>query len=187
MRVEELEAACHAASFESSLRRAMAQTSPACSVSATTDSNDSSQSYVHAKHDNCDPSAGNSNYQQHDFNNQFGQQPNDGQHSYDRGCRENGEGLDAESPDSADEYLRREGSDMESQASTSETEISGLKQQRREWEAEREALLREMNNLRSLASCRAVPFCAAYLPISACKLSCNVIQHGKACHMEYAA
>ena len=47
MRVEELEAVCHAASFESSLRRAMANTSPICSVSPSTDSNASSQSCLH--------------------------------------------------------------------------------------------------------------------------------------------
>ncbi|KAL0053822.1 hypothetical protein WJX82_011361 [Trebouxia sp. C0006] len=36
----------------------------------------------------------------------------------------------------------------ELEASSSETEISGLKQQQREWETEREELLREMGNLR---------------------------------------
>lgn len=48
MRVEELEAVCHAANFESSLRRAMANTSPICSVSPSTDSNASSQSCLHS-------------------------------------------------------------------------------------------------------------------------------------------
>lgn len=160
MRVEELEAACHAASFESSLRRAMAQTSPACSVSATTDSNDSSQSYVHAEHDSFEPSAAASSYQQHDFNSQFRQQPDEEQHSCGREHRESEEAQDAGSSEGVDEYLRRkEGSDTESQASTSETEISGLKQQRREWEAEREELLREMSNLRSLTNYAAVSCC----------------------------
>lgn len=159
MRVEELEAACHAASFESSLRRAMAQTSPACSVSATTDSNDSSHSYVHAD-DTFDSSAAASSYQQHHFNDEFRQQPGEEQHSCGREYQESGAGQDGESTEGVDEYLRRnEGSDTESQASTSETEISGLKQQRREWEAEREELLREMHDLRSHTNCAAVTCC----------------------------
>ena len=40
--------------------------------------------------------------------------------------------------------------------SSSETEISGLKQQQREWETEREELLREMGNLRSVHSDEAM-------------------------------
>ena len=152
MRVEELEAACHAASFESSLRRAMAQTSPACSVSASMDSNASSQSYIHAEHDSDNLSAATSSFHQHSFDGQCGQ-PADARHySYGRDYRDAGEAQDDRSSEGADEFRRKEGSETESQASTSETEISGLKQQRREWEAEREELLREMNNLRSLAS-----------------------------------
>lgn len=156
MRVEELEAACHAASFESSLRRAMAQTSPACSVSASTDSNDSSQSYIHPEHANHDPSAATSSYPQYDLGSQFRQQADARHHSYGRDYRDAGEGQDNDSSEGGDEYTRREGSETESQASTSETEISGLKQQRREWEAEREELLREMDNLRSPASCGTI-------------------------------
>lgn len=147
MRVEELEAACHAASFESSLRRAMAQTSPACSVSASTDSNASSQSYMHAEQNNNIPSAATSSYHQHGFGFQFEQPADAGHHSYSRDYKHASEGQDGQSSEGADEYLGRE-SETESQASTSETEIGGLKQQRREWEAEREELLREMNNLR---------------------------------------
>ena len=163
MRVEELEAACHAASFESSLRRAMAQTSPACSVSASTDSNASSQSYIPAEHDNDNPSAATPTYHHHTFDRQFGQSADAQHHSYGRDYRDAGEAQDDESSEGAGEYIRREGSETESQASTSETEVSGLKQQRREWEAEREALLREMNNLRSLAS-RTTIAGFAYLP-----------------------
>ena len=143
MRVEELEAVCHAASFETSLRRAMAQTSPVCSVSASTDSNDSSQSFVHADHDESHANAATSSFQ---FGADFrasgiGQQ--------------NGFGPASERPhghddgnDDADYFTRRD-SDSVSQSSSSETEISGLKQQRHEWEAEREELLKEMGNLRS--------------------------------------
>ena len=148
MRVEELEAACHAASFESSLRRAMAQTSPVCSVSASTDSNDSSQSYVHAGPNLHDPSAASSGYHQQGFAAQFRRQA-DAQHSYDMGYRERDQAEGGEDSDeSAGDYMAGHGSGSESQASTSETEISGLRQQRREWEAEKQELLREMGNLR---------------------------------------
>lgn len=149
MRVEELEAACHAASFESSLRRAMAHTSPVCSVSASTDSNDSSQSYVHAGPNLHDPSAASSGYHQQDFEGQFRHQA-DAQHSYGMGYRDRQQGEDeGDSDEGAGGYMAGQGSGSESQASTSETEISGLRQQRREWEAEKQELLREMGNLRS--------------------------------------
>ena len=55
---------------------------------------------------------------------------------------------DAEGSDSEDGYMARQDSDSESEASSSETELSGLKQQRQEWKAEKEALLREMGQLR---------------------------------------
>ena len=172
MRVEELEAACHAASFESSLRRAMAQASPACSVSASTDSNASSQSYLHAEHDNDIPSAATSSYHQHGLDRQFGQPADAQHHSYGRDYRDAGEAQDGESSEGADDYIRREGSETESQASTSEAEISGLKQQRREWEAEREELLREMNNLRF--TCKPNNHClACQLPFSECTMLCH--------------
>lgn len=163
MRVEELEAACHAASFESSLRRAMAQTSPACSVSASTDSNRSSQSYIHAEDEHHMPSATASSYHQHGFSSQFRQQPDAHHHSYNRDNRDADEAQDDASSEGADEYIRREGCETESEASTCETEISGLKQQRREWDAERAELLREMNNLRSLASYTTIAYLTCFL------------------------
>lgn len=49
---------------------------------------------------------------------------------------------------SEDDFLGRQDSGSGISASTSETELSGLKQQRQEWEVEKQALLREMGNLR---------------------------------------
>lgn len=51
-----------------------------------------------------------------------------------------------EGSESDDDFLGRQCSGSE--ASSSETELSGLKQQRQEWELEKQALLREMGNLR---------------------------------------
>ena len=150
MRVEELEAVCHAASFETSLRRAMAQTSPVCSVSASTDSNDSSQSFVHADHDESHANAATSSFQ---FGADFrasgiGQQNGFGPASQRPHGHDDSNLQNDDRDDDADYFTRRD-SDSVSQSSSSETEISGLKQQRHEWEAEREELLKEMGNLRS--------------------------------------
>ena len=178
MRVEELEAACHAASFETSLRRAMAQTSPVCSVSASTDS---SQSYIDADPGMHDPSAASSGFHQPNFEAQYRQQA-DMDHSYaaeyrDGSASQNGEHSDAD----AGGYTGRNGSDSGSQASTSETDISGLKQQRREWEAEKKELLREMGNLRCVAApcmhrvlvllCEATPGCLGLIHAT-CRHNC---------------
>ncbi|DBB12970.1 TPA: hypothetical protein ACH3X3_005714 [Trebouxia sp. C0006] len=147
MRVEELEAVCHAASFESSLRRAMAHTSPVCSVSASTDSNDSSQSFIRAEHDADQADAATSSFQAHSFGTSLRSNGTDRQHSFGTGFRQTAHGQDSGSLDAdEEEYLRRDADSMSQ--SSSETEISGLKQQQREWETEREELLREMGNLR---------------------------------------
>ncbi len=149
MRVEELEAVCHAASFESSLRRAMAHTSPVCSVSASTDSNDSSQSFIRAEHDADQADAATSSFQAHSFGTSLRSNGTDRQHSFGTGFRQTAHGQDSGSLDAdEEEYLRRDADSMSQ--SSSETEISGLKQQQREWETEREELLREMGNLRSV-------------------------------------
>ena len=149
MRVEELEAVCHAASFESSLRRAMAHTSPVCSVSASTDSNDSSQSFIHADHDADPADAATSSFQPHSFGAPLRSSGTDRQNSFGTGFRQTAHGQDSGSLDAdEEEYLRRDADSMSQ--SSSETEISGLKQQQREWETEREELLREMGNLRSV-------------------------------------
>ena len=52
------------------------------------------------------------------------------------------------SASSDDDFLGRQDSGLGSEASSSETELSGLKQQRQEWELEKQALLREMGSLR---------------------------------------
>ena len=155
MRVEELEAVCHAASFESSLRRAMAHTSPVCSVSASTDSNDSSQSFIHADHDADQADAATSSFQAHSFGIPLRSNGTDHQNSFGTGFRQTVHGQDCGSLDAdEEEYLRRDADSMSQ--SSSETEISGLKQQQREWETEREELLREMGNLRSVHSDNAI-------------------------------
>jgi len=157
MRVEELEAVCHAASFESSLRRAMAHTSPVCSVSA---SNDSSQSFIHADHDADQADAATSSFQAHNFGTPLRSNGTDHQNSFGTGFRQTAHGQDSGSLDAdEEEYLRRDADSMSQ--SSSETEISGLKQQQREWETEREELLREMGNLRSVHSDNAI--CTALL------------------------
>ncbi len=150
MRVEELEAVCHAASFESSLRRAMAQTSPVCSVSASTDSNDSSQSFVHADHDARHADAASSSFQPGSFGTPYRTSGTDHQNSFGINFTARSQGQDGGSLDDDEDYLHRHDSNSVSQSSGSETEVSGLKQQRREWETEREELLREMGNLRSV-------------------------------------
>ena len=147
MRVEELEAVCHAASFESSLRRAMAQTSPVCSVSASTDSNISSQSFVHTADQQANEAEAATSSFQHagyesDYHARDSDQPDNFASAYQQQEDSQGAGLG-----SSNGFMRQD-SDDTSQCSSSETEISGLKQQRHEWEVEREELLKEMGNLR---------------------------------------
>jgi len=155
MRVEELEAVCHAASFESSLRRAMAHTSPVCSVSASTDSNDSSQSFIRADHDADQADAATSSFQAQNFGTPLRSNGTDRQNTFGTGFRQTAHGQDSGSLDAdEEEYLRRDADSMSQ--SSSETEISGLKQQQHEWETEREELLREMGNLRSVRSDNAI-------------------------------
>lgn len=181
MRVEELEAVCHAASFESSLRRAMAQTSPVCSVSASTDSNDSSQSFIPADHGT---DAATSSFQPSRFEPPL----TDPQNSFQTQFSGRTHGQDSGSLDGEEDYLRR-GTDSVSQSS-SETEVSGLKQQQREWETEREELLREMGNLRSALPWPASGVDLLYL-LTDCA-TCKTHQHTplswlqqKAVHVDY--
>ena len=148
MRVEELEAVCHAASFASSLRRAMAQNSPVCSVSASTDSNASSQSFIHTDaHDTRHADAATSSYQHATYGSEFDTHETEQPEHFRSGFSPKNHGQNGAGVGS-DDTFRRQDSDALSQCSSSETEIGGLKQKRQEWEAEREELLREMGNLR---------------------------------------